>query len=386
MATNTGTGIAQVMDALFSLVGSLFKNNSVKSQAEDIGNGGVLSSVAGKYLGTNLTGAEREANAFTTSERLAAQDWSEDMYNKYYSPQAQITSQIAGFQQNGINPALMYGGSAPTAGSMPSSPAGSSVSPSSANLFSAITSMLGLKNERQRIENDYKLGVERNKLEDRRVAAIEALNPSRIEANYASAWRDLTAGNLNEIDSHTRGEMNNARIQNLYSMSENAQSQAALARSGISVNDARIGLLAMQAVNTYIMNTHADAYWSAVVGLTNAQKEANYMLAAKYQSELEYIDRLAMNADKTYEILEKELEQKGYDLDISRFNSEHKGISYWFNLGTQAANSIANLGNAAASLGRTGFYGASVLSGLPQQPAPAPTTQTLYNDAANYFF
>lgn len=369
-----------VINGIGSILSTLFSSKHSNDALLNFG-----SSLLGKYAGTNLTGAEKEANSFTTSEREAAQHWSEDMYNKYQSPQAQISSQMQGFQQNGINPALMYGGSAPSAGSLPSSSGGSSVSPSTGNILSVVTSLLGLKNESQRIKNDFILGKERNALEDRRVGAIEALNPSRIESNYASAWRDITAGNLNEIDSHTRSELNNARISQAYAMAENQQSQAALARSGISVNDARIGLLALQAVNTYIMNSHADAYWSAVIGLQNAQKEANYELAGKYQSEIQYIDRLAMNADKTYEILEKDLEQKGINLDISKYTKEHQNVSYWFGLGTQALNAISNGVMAGASLGRTAYYGKSVLSGLPKAPVPQ-SPQVNYLDSGNYFF
>lgn len=206
MATNAGEGFLQ----FFLDLGKVLLRGGRKD-LQRIGEGGILGSVAGKYLGTNLTGSEREANAFTTAEREAAQQWSEDMYVKYQSPEAQISSQMQGFKDNGINPALMYGGSAPQGGSLPSSDGGQSVSPSSgAGILSTLLDYL-------RVTNDFKIAKERNDIEDRRVAAIEALNPSRIEANYASAWRNITAGNLNDIDAQSRSDMNSARIALMYS-------------------------------------------------------------------------------------------------------------------------------------------------------------------------
>lgn len=75
----------------------------------------VVSSAAGKYLGTNLTGAEREANEWTAMR--------EDTFHQ---------RNVAGMQAAGLNPALMYqnGGSTPN----PSA----SVAPGSADPMSLV--------------------------------------------------------------------------------------------------------------------------------------------------------------------------------------------------------------------------------------------------------
>lgn len=70
----------------------------------------------------------QDARNWQSEEALKAREWQEDFYEQYQSPEAQIASQMAGYKANGINPALMFGGSAPSGGSVPSSSA-----PSAAN-------------------------------------------------------------------------------------------------------------------------------------------------------------------------------------------------------------------------------------------------------------
>lgn len=87
-----------------------------------------------------LTGAEREANAFSAQQAdiarnfeaqqaEIARDWQESQYLKYNSPAAMVRQ----YQEAGLNPALMYqstvGSSASTSTSIPSASAPSSVTP-----------------------------------------------------------------------------------------------------------------------------------------------------------------------------------------------------------------------------------------------------------------
>lgn len=65
----------------------------------------------------------QDARNWQSEEALKAREWQEDFYEQYQSPEAQIASQMAGYKANGINPALMFGGSAPSGGSVPSSSA-----------------------------------------------------------------------------------------------------------------------------------------------------------------------------------------------------------------------------------------------------------------------
>lgn len=84
-----------------------------------------IGSAKDKYLGTGLTPAEQEANAFSAQEAQKARDWEEYMSNTSY--QRMVTD----MQKAGVNPAMaMSSGQIGT----PSSPSPSSVSPAGGNM------------------------------------------------------------------------------------------------------------------------------------------------------------------------------------------------------------------------------------------------------------
>ena len=94
--------------------------------------GGLLYSM---YRDSSLSGAEREQNAwnaaqaekqmnFQSSQAEIARDWQERMYNEYNSPQALVSQ----YQKAGINPALMFGSSTPSAPQTTSAPSGAMAS------------------------------------------------------------------------------------------------------------------------------------------------------------------------------------------------------------------------------------------------------------------
>lgn len=101
------------MSLIRNVVAKLFTGN------ETFGSGGfwknLASSISGKYLGTHLTGAEREANEWTAQR--------EDTFHQ---------RTVADMQAAGLNTALMYGNGA--SGASPSA----SVSPGSADPMSLI--------------------------------------------------------------------------------------------------------------------------------------------------------------------------------------------------------------------------------------------------------
>lgn len=379
MYASNGNNGGAYLDAIAQIVKAVLSGS--KSDVERISEGGVLGSLAGKHLGTNLTGAEREANAFTTAEREASQQWSEDMYNQYYSPQAQISSQMAGYKENGINPALMFGGSAPSAGSMPSGNPGSSVSPSgSAGLLSSLIDYM-------KVKNDFKISKERNEIESRRVAALEELNPSRIAANSASAWRNITAGNLNDIDARTRSDMNNARIALIYSQVDLNENQAALARSGINVNEAKAGLLVMQAVNQEIANNYADKYWKAELALKQAMTEGEWTKVKYLNEEISYITSEAIRSAFESDLISRYIDEKDIDIDMKRFVKSKQSVDWLFNKGVQTMNVITNGVTAGASLGRTINYGRSVTAGIGEAAGrTAASVAPVFNPAVDTWF
>lgn len=82
--------------------------------------------------GTGLTDAQMEANQFSAEQAQISREWDERMYNQYNSPAALVRQ----YQDSGINPSLMFGGSTPAAPQSSGEP--SSVSPSSSVDFSGL--------------------------------------------------------------------------------------------------------------------------------------------------------------------------------------------------------------------------------------------------------
>lgn len=108
----------------------------------------VLSGLAGKYTGSNLTPAEEQANQFTAEQAELANE--RDVFNYQHRYQWQVQD----MQKAGLNPALLYGGSS-GASSVPSAPAGSSVSPTAgSDPISAIMDLALLKANIENIKAD----------------------------------------------------------------------------------------------------------------------------------------------------------------------------------------------------------------------------------------
>lgn len=99
----------------------------------------------GKYLGTNLTGAEREANAFIAQQNREAMAFEKRMAQGQMDFQAeQAATQwqrgVADMQAAGLNPALAYGqgGASAMSGSSGAGHAGASVAPGAGSLSDLI--------------------------------------------------------------------------------------------------------------------------------------------------------------------------------------------------------------------------------------------------------
>lgn len=122
---------------------SAFSNDEGQNAAEDI-----LRSTAGRYLGTDLTGAEMASNQFNAEEAQKNRDWQERMSSTTYQRTVQD------MKQAGLNPALLLTGASGV--STPSGSTASSVSPSAgslSDLFSLALLPLQMKQLAAQTEN-----------------------------------------------------------------------------------------------------------------------------------------------------------------------------------------------------------------------------------------
>lgn len=219
----------------------------------------VASSLSGKYLGTNMTGQDREANDFNKQMQEDAQQHDKDMadYNdqlarQYYqdvqSPQAQVQQ----YMNAGLNPALMYGkgaGSVPSPANFGSSGASGtqSVKPTAGDVGQLFSTLAGI-------------GFRKKEL-----AFQKDVADSTVSANEAKAAYFLSLatgqGNENSVFQERYDYWKRSQDKSLAEVDANIflkTAQADLARQQINESSARETLLKWQSLTAQVEAKYAE--------------------------------------------------------------------------------------------------------------------------------
>lgn len=200
---DTEAGRAASSGGLFSRfvgwINSLFNENHAWF---DYSQNGAIDSIGNQLTQEGLTGAQRQANAFSSQEAEKQRAWEESMSNTSYR------RAVVDMRAAGLNPALMMGGS--PGASTPSSSAPSSAAPgqgldlsSLMELFmlNAQKRLIGAQTQKARDEGQAALitarAAEKNAGTNERNAGTNERNAATAEKNAGSNERQAAVAELN---------------------------------------------------------------------------------------------------------------------------------------------------------------------------------------------
>lgn len=328
--------------------------------------GGVGTSIFAKLTGSELTGAEEEANAFQANEAQKNRDFQQQMSDTSY--QRAVTD----MQNAGLNPALLYG-SGSNGASTPSGSMASSVSPSSGSNIGDILQLLSFKKMLRNTDADtaqksaeaFKAVEEGKDVAKNAEVRSEKLNIEQERLKLEQQARE-DAHNLNDkqiefIDSQ-RNEIAEriktyaAEIGLRISQAELAHEQALLAHAS--------------AYQIYEMVPYQQALMSSQTSEASAQS-ALLLLEKGYKQHLftdEYVDALIDKAIS--EATDAEARAGLSDMKRKIRTGEWSENMNWFEKWN--ANSIAVIANAFD------IFGGSFLVGLGKAAPAAAAAKASY--------
>lgn len=294
--------------------------------------------------------SEREASqAYQTSEREAQNKYSEEMYNKYSSPQAMVDQ----YKKAGLNPRLAANGeglgtsvSGGSSGGAPSgaAPSGTHINPPYQNMSAMSDSFASMAKGLTSIAEAKKAGVETDFLEDTyksRIAQVlknEALQDLEIEAkalgnkNAQKAFKKLEVEiqkehmNLDFIEKQLdildkegaiKGYEKETWKERFKNEQENVKADTASKNQGIKESDQRI-----EESKHRILNIDADTVFKRAQTATEKTKPAlNRALTSFHQSatrlnSLEYQIRNASSVE------EKKAKKKEFENLYNKLETE----------------------------------------------------------------
>lgn len=283
-----------------------------KSNWNDVGQN--LDSFLAKQTGSELTGAEQQANEFSAQQAELQYQRQREFYQDFQSPEAQVRQ----FQEAGLNPALMYGRGVSTASPIGGS-APSSVSPSQSGDFGQLLSTLaGISFQKKELNFKSKVA------------------DSEIERNKALAelYRNQATGQGNENQTYWERYQYWKQKMGSDILNTNADTfvkyaDEELKRQGIRESEARETLLKFQSVTASAEAKWAEQAQRDLHNLRNSADDLNRATAENArQNTAESAQRLT-EAKQSWGTRWRSLQETLRKLSADAGMSEQEASAYW---------------------------------------------------------
>lgn len=290
----------------------------------------LLKNLFGKFAGTSLTGAAREAaDVQLQNQRVLNQedfDRKVDFYERYESPQAMMRQ----YQEAGLNPALMYSG-APSISASGGVGTGSAAAPqlSSESLAGLVSALSGISLKTRQMNMDRELRDRELDIEEQKVGIQRDIADADIGLKVRqSTFQDIHNKWADKVfDLDTKNVQ--AKIDTLVDQLKTNEVQRQLYRSDISFNYAKKALTDVQ---TAIANSDAkirDQYNRLMLHLSSLQAEQigtyNSYQGRLLQNEYNRTYQDVLNLFEQHNILQAEgaIRWKDYQFYEGNRNWEH---------------------------------------------------------------
>lgn len=226
-----------------------------------------------KYLGTQLTGAEREANAFTAEQSQLSWERSQKSADiawqrEYEASNTQYQRKVADLQAAGLNPmlAVASGGSAIPSASVASASPGSSVSPGAGNLSELLSFFSRLPLLKAQVDN-VKADTE-NKEADTLKKSAEASSTEQ-QVNYFERVKAMR-----EEGERLTNEMTRSRMREIEQGIDESQKRVGKILAETTESEKRSALLVEEAILTKVNADNIQFMQPFIAGELSARTDS----------------------------------------------------------------------------------------------------------------
>lgn len=263
------------------------------------GQTGFVGSLLNKYTGAGLTGAEKEANAFSAEQAQKQLDFQQQMRDTQYQ------SAVNDMRSAGVNPALMYGSGA-SGNSVPSGAMATSTAPQNGDfvgLLGQIANLSLLKAQRDNIKEDTNL--------KKQTALERQENIKSIRANAKATLKSIEVMEANIRKSNLESDAQEIANRFIQSEKEIGLMISGLTASEIDARiseiDAKISLLSAEEKATLQSISESRAkirQYLSQASLNDEQRNEVKALTKKVEQETENLSKNSTLTDKDIEFYE----------------------------------------------------------------------------------